>query len=98
MSIVTLDLDSGRLKWEEHWIRSYVFRSRNVVTTVVEEKDTISYTHVSKANQDRSLPEWHSLLSGFEWPKTYKNVPCPSGQNLPHGPKDQISQQYPLNT
>ena len=39
----TLDLDSGRLKWDGDWTRSHVLRSGSMATTVVEERDAISY-------------------------------------------------------
>ena len=48
----TLDLDSGRLKWEGDWIRSHVLRSAFMGTTVVEEKDTISYMNFPEGNQE----------------------------------------------
>lgn len=50
----TFDLDLGTLKWEEDWTRSRVLRSGFMATTVVEEKNTVSYTDFSTANLDRS--------------------------------------------
>ena len=73
----TLDLDLGILKWEADWTRSHARTSGFVATTVAEKKDTISHAHFLMANQDRSLTERQTLLSGFEGPETGKNTPCP---------------------
>ena len=48
----TLDSDSERLNWEGDWTRSHVLRSAFMGTTVVEEKDTISYMNFPEANQE----------------------------------------------
>lgn len=46
----TLGLDLGKLNWEGDWTRSRVLSSGFMETTAEKEKDTISYTNLSKAN------------------------------------------------
>lgn len=73
----TLDLDLRELNREGDWTGLHVLRSGFMAATAVKEKDTISYTNLSKANQDRHPTERQIFVSRFEWLETGKDAPCP---------------------